>query len=377
NNNLSTHLVAWRAPDDPSTSDYSLGGDSSLQILVWNRTRPYWRRAALDGVLVSAMYQRESGPIMSQTIVNRGGEFYLTYTVSNGSPGMRMVLHYMGMVKFLAWNNNSLAWEVFFERPGPSCDRYASCGLFGYCDTTHAVATCKCLDGYESIGLDFSLGCQRKKQLHCGQGDSFVTLLNMRTPDKFMVSSLLPIQYHSRYPYMFFSFSFVSLSLPLRKKTGALKIVLPVTASLLILVCICLVWIRKLRGKDQTKVPLNFAMLEPDSSDGLYDENSIFLWISYEDIVPATDGFSNSIVLGRGGFGIVYKGKLEGGKEVAVKRLTKCSDQGMEHFRNEVVLIAKLQHRNLVRLLGYCVHGAEKLLIYEYLPNKSLDYFLF
>ncbi|VAH38404.1 unnamed protein product [Triticum turgidum subsp. durum] len=118
-------------------------------------------------------------------------------------------------------------------------------------------------------------------------------------------------------------------------------------------------------------------MLEPDSSDGLYDENSIFLWISYEDIVPATDGFSNSIVLGRGGFGIVYKGKLEGGKEVAVKRLTKCSDQGMEHFRNEVVLIAKLQHRNLVRLLGYCVHGAEKLLIYEYLPNKSLDYFLF
>ncbi|VAH38403.1 unnamed protein product [Triticum turgidum subsp. durum] len=187
NNNLSTHLVAWRAPDDPSTSDYSLGGDSSLQILVWNRTRPYWRWAALDGVLVSAMYQRESGPIMSQTIVNRGGEFYLTYTVSNGSPGMRMVLHYMGMVKFLAWNNNSLAWEVFFERPGPSCDRYASCGLFGYCDTTHAVATCKCLDGYESIGLDFSLGCQRKKQLHCGQGDSFVTLLNMRTPDKFMV----------------------------------------------------------------------------------------------------------------------------------------------------------------------------------------------
>ncbi|VAH38392.1 unnamed protein product [Triticum turgidum subsp. durum] len=149
-------------------------------------------------------------------------------------------------------------------------------------------------------------------------------------------------------------------------------------ASLLILVCVCLVWIRKSRGKHQTKGPMNFAMIEQlDNSDGLYDENSKILWISFKDIVPATDGFSDSNVLGKGGFGIVYKGTLEGGKEVAVKRLTKCSDHGMGHFRNEVVLIAKLQHRNLVRLLGYCIHGAENLLIYEYLPNKSLDYFLF
>ncbi|VAH53758.1 unnamed protein product [Triticum turgidum subsp. durum] len=162
------------------------------------------------------------------------------------------------------------------------------------------------------------------------------------------------------------------------KKTGALKIALPVMASLLVLVCICLVWICKSRGKHQTKAPMNFAMSEQlGNSYELYDQNSEFLWINFNDIITATDGFSDSNVLGKGGFGIVYKGTLEGGKEVAVKRLTKYSDQGMEHFRNEAVLIAKLQHRNLVRLLGYCIHGAEKLLIYEYLPNKSLDYFLF
>ncbi|RVW87212.1 G-type lectin S-receptor-like serine/threonine-protein kinase RKS1 [Vitis vinifera] len=94
-------------------------------------------------------------------------------------------------------------------------------------------------------------------------------------------------------------------------------------------------------------------------------------------ILAATNNFSDSNKLGEGGFGPVYKGKLLDGREIAVKRLSTKSGQGLEEFKNEVMLIVELQHKNLVRLLGCCMEGDEKLLVYEYMANTSLDAFLF
>ncbi|KAI3680587.1 hypothetical protein L6452_35360 [Arctium lappa] len=94
-------------------------------------------------------------------------------------------------------------------------------------------------------------------------------------------------------------------------------------------------------------------------------------------ILVATNNFSIENKLGEGGFGPVYRGKLQDGKEIAVKRLSRNSGQGLVEFKTEVRLIIKLQHKNLVRLLGYCVKGTERLLIYEFMANNSLDTFLF
>ncbi|KAH9302194.1 hypothetical protein KI387_013777, partial [Taxus chinensis] len=104
------------------------------------------------------------------------------------------------------------------------------------------------------------------------------------------------------------------------------------------------------------------------------DEQIVF---NLEKIRAATNNFHEDNKLGEGGFGPVYKGTMPDGKQIAVKKLSIQSRQGKEEFLNEVKLVAKIQHRNLVNILGCCAEGSERLLIYEFLANKSLDQILF
>ncbi|XP_024008250.1 LOW QUALITY PROTEIN: G-type lectin S-receptor-like serine/threonine-protein kinase At4g11900 [Eutrema salsugineum] len=111
--------------------------------------------------------------------------------------------------------------------------------------------------------------------------------------------------------------------------------------------------------------------------EGIIDDGEHMFNLNLYDIMAATNAFSEENKLGEGSFGPVYKGSLPNGTDVAIKRLSKKSSQDLIEFRNEVVMIIKLQHKNLVRLLGYCVEGDEKLLIYEYMSNTSLDALFF
>ncbi|XP_010432646.2 PREDICTED: putative cysteine-rich receptor-like protein kinase 39 [Camelina sativa] len=111
---------------------------------------------------------------------------------------------------------------------------------------------------------------------------------------------------------------------------------------------------------------------EYSDSDGQY-----MLRFDLGMLLTATNEFSPENKLGQGGFGTVYKGTLFNGKEIAVKRLTKGSGQGDIEFKNEVSLLTRLQHRNLVKLLGFCNEEDEVILVYEFVRNSSLDSFIF
>ncbi|KAL3519609.1 hypothetical protein ACH5RR_017758 [Cinchona calisaya] len=140
----------------------------------------------------------------------------------------------------------------------------------------------------------------------------------------------------------------------------------------------------KKMGRFQETHPIRSRELSMDFSGpdditvkGQQGSGTELTYFSFSCMAAATSNFSDTNKLGQGGFGHVYKGKLPGGQDIAVKRLSRKSGQGLEEFKNEIMLIAKLQHRNLVRLLGCCIEGEEKILLYEYMPNKSLDSFLF
>ncbi|CAN6193969.1 unnamed protein product [Urochloa humidicola] len=408
-------VVAWKGPQDPSSGEFALSGDPDswgLQIIIWRGSTRSWRSGVWNGAGDSVLTR-----FIFSNIVDDGEEIYRTYGTAGGGTS-NWNLDHTGNVSFRVWDSGSSSWSVLIERPGNGCLHYGACGPFGYCDNTGLVQECKCLDGFEpadGFALNFSRGCRRKEAMACGGGSHFLTLPGMNVPDKFLYirnmsfeqceaecernCSCTAYAYANLSTILTMSASDTSRCLvwmgelldaekagdigenlylrlagsPVtkKKKIGmAMKIVLPAMAGLLMLTSICLITRCKSRGTGRNKE----ALKAPST---FWDQNLELSCISFKDIAAATNSFHDTNMLGRGGFGKVYKGTLEDGKEVAVKRLSKGSEQGIEQHRNEVILIASLQHKNLVRLLGCCIHEDEKLLIYEYLPNKSLDKFLF
>ncbi|KAL1537399.1 hypothetical protein AAHA92_29918 [Salvia divinorum] len=159
---------------------------------------------------------------------------------------------------------------------------------------------------------------------------------------------------------------------PSGKKSGSTTqtiviIVVVIVVCLILLLVSAIIFLRKIKKHKPTEIPQTVDEISTAES----------LQYAFSTVKAATNDFSDHNKLGQGGFGTVYKGKLPNGLEIAVKRLSRDSGQGDMEFKNEVLLLAKLQHRNLVRLLGFALEGMEKLLVYEFVQNASLDNFIF
>ncbi|CAN6175678.1 unnamed protein product [Urochloa humidicola] len=152
-----------------------------------------------------------------------------------------------------------------------------------------------------------------------------------------------------------------------KKMKIVLAISIPVVAVMLAITIFCLCFLRRRR--------LAREHAPSYSTEDIEGIGSLLLDLS--TIRAATDNFAESNWAGEGGFGVVYKGVLPDGQEIAVKRFSQSSGQGIQELKNELVLIAKLQHKNLVRLVGVCLQEHEKLLVYEYMPNRSIDTIIF
>lgn len=424
-------MIAWKGPEDPSKGRFSGGNDldTPLQFFVWDGSVPYFRATVWNGYISSNVGLQTVSPLMYLTVYKgTDGEAYATFGLSDASSRIIFKVDYSGKTTIWRWNTSLTDWTPAIpSAPAYRCSLYGYCGAYGYCDNTEAIPACKCLDGFDPsdkikwVRGNFSHGCRRKEDLQCGGEHNFLTLPAMKPPDKFV--RLWNKSYDDckvecskncscvAYAYLNLSTSDIdgdatrclmwtgelidmekggtigNENLYLRlaalsskgQKSIVMKVIPAISASvLLILLLACLLWLRKFKGKhDKEGRPKRLIIGGLCISDGPGEETHELPFISFKEIVAATNNFSMSNLLGQGGFGKVYKGLLHGNKEVAVKRLSRGSGQGVIEFRNEVVVIAKLQHKNLVRLFCYCVQGNEKLLIYEYLPNKSLDTFLF
>ncbi|KAI6703205.1 hypothetical protein NL676_012341 [Syzygium grande] len=168
-----------------------------------------------------------------------------------------------------------------------------------------------------------------------------------------------------------------------RQERRWFRLVMLISIAIVVLLIFGLIWYlkrRTLRSKGISGVIKGFSRQFKTmvcKGESLESGAPNLQTFGYATLRAATDNFSSENKLGQGGFGPVYKGKLPKGQDIAIKRLSKTSNQGLEAFKNEVMLATSLQHVNLVRLLGFCIDREEKLLINEYMPNKSLDFYLF
>ncbi|KAK6129917.1 hypothetical protein DH2020_036311 [Rehmannia glutinosa] len=427
-------LVSWKNTDDPSPGMFyvEISQDQTFQFFLnWNTSTTYWKSGPWNGnifVLVP-----EISYLSSFTFVSNENETYYNYSVLNNNVFSMLVINATGSLEQRTSLKSHRNWSTTFFQPKSKREVFGLCGAFGNL-SDDSLSPCTCLHGFDPLlEKDWSRGCFRKTILQCrnrnstgGKKDGFLKISVMKLPAmpiahygqsekicrlgclqncscsayafgdngcSIWEGDLFDLQYDSKNQgngqHLYLKLAHSELQNGKGKKQ-ILEVIIAVLVPIVVLVCggfLGCFYTRRAKQKEKKESGEDLLSFDFDCSvkptyDGtvLRKRNNTDFdlpMFSYASVSAATDNFSPENKLGEGGFGPVYKGELLNGQEIALKRLSKKSGQGIEEFRNEILLIAKLQHRNLVRLLGCCIDPDESILIYEYMPNKSLDFFLF
>ncbi|KAH9651201.1 G-type lectin S-receptor-like serine/threonine-protein kinase [Citrus sinensis] len=411
---LERRITSWKSSDDPSPGNFiwKTERQDNPELVMWKGSRKFYRTGPWNGLIFSASSLRLN-PIFKYRFVFNEDELYYTFYLTDKDVISRTVMNQtLYLRQRFIWNKATKSWELNANVPRDLCDTYALCGAYGICIISKSPV-CQCLKGFKpksEVYVERSQGCVRTKPLNYSRRDGFVKFNDLKLPDstsswvsksmnlnecreKFLDNSSWMAYANSDIRgegsgcAMWFGDLIDMRSVPdagqdfyIRMSASELgakgeprtKIVVIVisTAALLAVVLIAGYLVHKRRNIVE-KTENN---RETDQVQNMDLELPLF---ELATIANATDNFSINNKLGEGGFGPVYKGTLVDGQEIAVKRLSKISEQGLKELKNEVILFSKLQHINLVKLLGCCIQGEEKLLIYEFVPNKSLDSFIF
>ncbi|KAL6313951.1 hypothetical protein AAG906_011681 [Vitis piasezkii] len=423
---LDRHLSSWRSADDPSKGKFTYGIDPTFRPGPWN------------GIRFSGIPQLTINPVYSYEYVSNEKEIYFIYHLVNSSVVMRLVLTPDGKAKRFTWTDKKNDWSLYSTAQRDDCDNYAICGVNGICKINESPK-CECMKGFRPKiqsnwdmadwpkfqsnwdMADWSNGCIRSTPLDCQKGDGFVKYSGVKLPDTrnswfnesmnlkecaslclrncsctayansdirgggsgclLWFGDLIDIRDFTQNGQEFYvrmaASELASSSIKSgseKKKKHVIIISISTTGIVLLSLVLTLYVLKKRKKQLKRKGYMDHNSRDENNEGQAHLELPLF---DLDTLLNATNNFSSYNKLGEGGFGPVYKGILQEGQEIAVKMMSKTSRQGLKEFKNEVESIAKLQHRNLVKLLGCCIHGKERMLIYEYMPNKSLDFFIF
>jgi hypothetical protein len=422
---LNRRFVSWKNLINPADGGYRYELDPSgidqLLLVALNSSTSYWSTGVWNGNYFSSIPEMTARHSISAKFVDNDREKYLTYNIVDAymDPNMltRHAIDVSGQLKTYIWMKGSQDWVTISAQPKAQCDVDAICGPFTIC-TDNAVPHCICMEGFTITSpKDWELedradGCSRKTQLDCIRNIS-----TTHTTDKFYHESCVRLPQNAQKvedagsssecakiclnncACTAYSFGDSGCSvwhnellnirrlqcsdttnssgeaLHLRisaKDVQSLKfnrrgIVIGILTGacisalgLFALILLLMIWTNKKSSSGRI----------PNGSKGC---NGIIAF-RYNDLQRATKKFTNR--LGAGSFGSVFKGFTNDSNTIAVKRLDGAY-QGEKQFRAEVSSIGAVQHINLVKLVGFCCEDSKRLLVYEYMPNRSLDVHLF